>query len=79
MSLEWSAVLACVGAAGSILMFIADLVLYLPHNRVEWSSSIYFAQIDPGGNCLLESPMRMLSEDRMVLGGVGTVVFHAQP
>ena len=61
--------LACVGACGSLLMFFADLVLYLPLDRSQWSTAVYFARIDPGGGQLLQSPMRELSEQRMMLGG----------
>lgn len=61
---------AYVGACGALLMFVADLVLYLPNDRSQWSTAVYFARIDPGGGQLLHSPMSELGEQRMMTGGV---------
>ena len=63
-------VLLLAGCAGCSLMFAADLVLYLPSERVLCTASIYFSRIDPNGNNLQASPMRDISDERLMLGGV---------
>ena len=69
-TLELSGLLALLGVFGALLMFVADLVLYLPIDCRLWSTSIYFARIDPGGDALLASPMGVLGEERVMIGGV---------
>jgi hypothetical protein len=61
--------LALAGAAGAALMFIADLVLYLPSRRDQLTAAHYFKCIDPNGDALHSSSMAEIDDARLMLGG----------
>jgi hypothetical protein len=65
-----SVILGCTGAAGALLMFAADLILYLPASKDRRSAQHYFTSIDPGSNDLSSSSMQDISDFRLMLGGV---------
>lgn len=59
------------GISGAVLMFISDLILYLPQDPATWTSRMYYSRIDPtAGAGLLRSPMRDIPDWRLMLGGV---------
>ncbi|CAJ1961849.1 unnamed protein product [Cylindrotheca closterium] len=63
-------ILLVVGALGAILLFVADLILYYPFNPQDRTAKSYFDKIDPGGSFLADSSMKMISRERVMLGGV---------
>ena len=67
------AALGTTGAAGAMLMFIADLILYYPtKDASRRTAASYFKCIDPGAEVehLLYSSMSDVSEWRLMFGGV---------
>jgi hypothetical protein len=58
------------GAAGAIMLFIADLILYYPSKRKDRSAQSYFERIDPGGTNMAGSSMQGISISRVMFGGV---------
>ena len=64
--------LGVIGASGALLMFAADLVLYLPATAAQCSTRHYFTYIDPGAEvtALSESSMQHVTDFRLMLGGV---------
>lgn len=63
-------ILLAMGALGSLILFVADLVLYYPSKPEHRSASSYFNKIDPGGSHLANSSMQEISVSRVMLGGV---------
>lgn len=62
--------LGSLGCCGALLMFVADLILYLPAETTLQSAECYFDKIDPNGANLAMSPMAQISDARLALGGV---------
>jgi hypothetical protein len=62
--------LGTAGCCGCLLMFVGDLVLYLPADPASRTAHVYFRTIDPNGVNLKESPMQDISDQRLMLGGV---------
>lgn len=61
--------LGVTGCCGATLMFIADLILYLPSRTDMCTAQVYFDKIDPHGTKLMDTPMLELQDERMMLGG----------
>ena len=59
-----------LGCIGALLMFAGDLILYLPSSLAARSTRSYFETIDPNGEGLHDSPMRHMSDQRLMLGGI---------
>ncbi len=60
--------LGSLGCAGALLMFVADLLLYLPSDQRLRTARVYFSAVDPNGSKLLQSPMADIPEERIMLG-----------
>merc|ERR1711907_865153 len=61
--------LGLAGCIGALLMFAADLVLYMPSKPQDRTNAMYFQRIDPGGDQLHVSCMSSVSGERLMLGG----------
>ena len=62
--------LGLCGFSGAALMFVADLILYLPHELVLRSGDVYFSRIDAAAPDLQFSTMADISDARLRLGGL---------